>query len=78
MGCACIGPNKIKINSCKPNQKAAEPCFSEDEKECEKFQKELEENILIIISSSQSIESIKDTSDGDFLGYFSFISNLGK
>ena len=76
MGCACIGSNKIKINHLIPSKKIMDPCFSEIDKEYQKIQKELEENILIIISSSHSIDSIKDTSNGEFSEYQNIISYL--
>ena len=66
MGCACVGSNKIKINQFHSSKKVIDPCLNEDDKEYQKIQKELEENILIIISSSHSIDSIKDTSNGEF------------
>ena len=76
MGCACIRSNKIIISPYCPNEKTIESCLNEDDQEYQKLQKDLEENVLFIISSSQSIDSIKDTSNGDFLGYNSFISDL--
>ena len=76
MGCACIRSNKIIISPYCPNEKAIESCLNEDDQEYQKLQKDLEENVLFIISSSHSIDSIKDTSNGDFLGYNSFISDL--
>ena len=76
MGCACVGSNKIKINHFRPSKKVMDPCFSEIDKEYQKIQKDLEENILIIISTSHSIDSIKDTSNGEFSGFQSIISYL--
>ena len=77
MGCLCVGSNTIKINPYLPNKNITEAYFNEEDREFQKLQKEIEENILIIISSSQSIDSIRDTSDeDDVLGYYSIISNF--
>ena len=77
MGCLCVGSNTIKINPYLPNKKIKEPYFDEEDREFQKLQKEIEENILIIISRSHSINSIRDTSgEDDVLEYYSIISNL--
>ena len=76
MGCVCVGSNKIKINSTNSSEKKMEICLNQEDIEDRKLQKELEENVLIIISSDDSIDNIKDTYNGNFLGYDSFISDL--
>ena len=76
MGCLCVGSNEIKINPYGTSEKIIQTYINEEEKEHQKMQKELDENFFIIISNSQSIDSIKDTSNGDFLGYTSFFSDL--